>query len=62
VLDALETDDNERALDRILEAIANASLEERERLRELALAVFHDLGQEDPLTVAYRRRLATVLY
>jgi len=26
------------------------------------LAVFHDLGQEDPLTVAYRRRLATALY
>jgi putative thioredoxin len=62
LLEALETEDNERALDRILDAIADASLEERERLRELALAVFHDLGQEDPLTVAYRRRLATVLY
>jgi thioredoxin-like negative regulator of GroEL len=62
VLEALETDDHERALDRIIEAIADASLEERERLRELALAVFHDLGQEDPLTVAYRRRLATALY
>jgi len=62
VLEALEAEDNERALDRILEAIADASSEERERLRELALAVFHDLGQEDPLTVAYRRSLATALY
>jgi thioredoxin-like negative regulator of GroEL len=42
--------------------IVHASPEEREQLRELALAVFHDLGQEDPLTVAYRRRLATALY
>ncbi len=34
----------------------------KERLRELALAVFHDLGHDDPVTVAYRRRLATALY
>ena len=26
------------------------------------LAVFHDLGHDDPVTVAYRRRLATALY
>jgi putative thioredoxin len=62
VLEALEVDDNARALDRILEAIADASLEERERLRELALAVFHDLGPDDPLTVSYRRRLASLIY
>ena len=52
----------ERALDLVLDAIADASPERREWLRELALAVFHDLGQEDPVTVAYRRRLATALY
>jgi thioredoxin-like negative regulator of GroEL len=34
----------------------------RERLRELAVAIFEELGQEDPVTVAYRRRLASVLY
>jgi putative thioredoxin len=62
VLEALEADDTERALELILEAIADAAPEEREQLRELALAVFHDLGQEDPLTVSYRRRLATALY
>ena len=62
MLEALEADDSERALELILDAIADASAQDRERLRELALAVFHDLGQEDPLTVTYRRRLATAIY
>jgi putative thioredoxin len=62
VLQALETEDHERALDLILDAIADSSPEGRERLRELAVAVFDDLGHEDPVTVAYRRRLATALY
>jgi putative thioredoxin len=62
VLHALEAGDSERALELILDMIAEASAEERERLRELALAVFHDLGQEDPVTTTYRRRLATALY
>jgi thioredoxin-like negative regulator of GroEL len=62
VLSALEANDAERALDLVLEEIADASPERRERLREVALAVFHDLGQDDPVTVAYRRRLATALY
>jgi putative thioredoxin len=62
VLEALEAGDSERALELILDAIAEASAQERERLRELALAVFHDLGQDDPLTVTYRRRLATAIY
>jgi putative thioredoxin len=62
VLAALEADEADKALDLILEEIAEASPERREWLRELALAVFHDLGQDDPVTVAYRRRLATALY
>jgi putative thioredoxin len=52
----------ERALDLVLEEIPSADAEHRDRLRELALAIFHDLGQDDPVTVAYRRRLATALY
>jgi thioredoxin-like negative regulator of GroEL len=52
----------ETALELILDEIADAPPEGRERLREIALAVFHDLGQEDPVTVTYRRRLATALY
>ena len=59
---ALEEDDHERALDLLLSDIPDASPGRRERLRQIALAVFEDLGQEDPLTITYRRRLATALY
>jgi thioredoxin len=62
VLAALEHDDYERALELILEAIPDAPREDRSRLRELAVAIFDDLGHEDPRTVTYRRRLATALY
>jgi thioredoxin-like negative regulator of GroEL len=30
--------------------------------RELAVAIFEHLGHEDPVAVAYRRRLAAALY
>jgi putative thioredoxin len=59
---ALERNDPEKALDLVLGEIADSSPERREWLRELALAVFHDLGHDDPVTVAYRRRLASALY
>jgi putative thioredoxin len=59
---ALEGNDPEKALDLVLGEIADSSPERREWLRELALAVFHDLGHDDPLTVTYRRRLASALY
>ena len=62
VLAALEARDEERALDLVLEAIPEAPPERRERLRELAVAVFDDLGHDDPVTVSYRRKLATALY
>ena len=62
VLGALEADDPEGALDLLLAEIPEASRERREWLRELALAIFHDLGHDDPVTIAYRRRLATALY
>ena len=59
---ALEAGDHEHALELILDAIPGAEPDERERLRELAVAVFDRLGQDDPVSVAYRRRLATALY
>jgi thioredoxin len=62
VLGALEANDAERALDLVLAEIAGATPERRDWLRDLALAVFHDLGHDDPVTTAYRRRLATALY
>jgi len=62
VLAALEAGDEERALELILEAIPESSPDGRERLRELAVAVFDHLGQDDPVSTSYRRRLATALY
>jgi thioredoxin-like negative regulator of GroEL len=31
-------------------------------MRRLMVALFRDLGQDDPVTVRYRRRLASSLY
>jgi len=62
VLAALEEDDRERALELILDEVSGSSAERREELRALAVAVFDDLGHDDPLTVVYRRRLAAALY
>jgi thioredoxin len=62
VLAALEDEQPARALDLILDEVGVAPWERRERLREVALAIFESLGAEDPVTVSYRRRLATALY
>jgi putative thioredoxin len=62
VLDALEAEEYERALSLLLEEIEGADDERRNRLRELMVAVFAELGQEHPLSTSYRRRLATALY
>ena len=44
VLSALEASELEHALDLVIDEIADSSPERREWLRELAVAVFHDLG------------------
>jgi putative thioredoxin len=62
VVNALEEGDEQRALELVLAAIPDADRERRERLREVALAVFEKLGAESPLTTWYRRKLATALY
>jgi thioredoxin len=62
VVAALDDGDAERALELILEAIPDAPRETRERLRDVAVAIFDDLGHDHPVTVPYRRRLATALY
>lgn len=59
---ALESAEYEQALEVLLAAIPSAAEDERERLREVAVAVFDRLGHDDPVTVAYRRRLASALY
>ncbi len=62
ILQALEAGQHETALGLILEAIRNAPPPEREQLRDLAVAIFDQLGRDDAVTVAYRRRLAAALY
>jgi thioredoxin len=59
-VEALEQDEHERALD--LEAISRAEGESRERLINLTVGLFGDLGHEHPLTMRYERQLAATLY
>jgi putative thioredoxin len=62
VLEALEHGDDDAALAALLEQVEGAGIDERERLRDLMVRLFADLGQEHPLTLRYRRRLAAALY
>ena len=62
VRQALEHGDQERAFELLLEAIAAAEGDERERLITLTVGLFGELGHEHPLTMRYRRRLAASLY
>ena len=62
VVAALDAGDVGRALELIVDAVPDATPEERERLREVAVALFDRLGQDDPVASSFRRRLATALY
>ena len=62
VVAALDAEDVEGALGLILDAVPAATPEERDRLREVAVALFERLGQDDPIVSTFRRRLATALY
>jgi putative thioredoxin len=62
VVEALDAGDVERALELLVGAVPTAPSDEKERLRDLAVALFERLGQDDPLVAGFRRRLATALY
>lgn len=62
VVAALDAGDVEGALRLVVESVPAASASERDRLREVAVALFDDLGPDDPLVTSYRRRLAAALY
>jgi putative thioredoxin len=62
VVAALDRDDVDAALDWIVEAVPGATGDHRERLRDVAVALFEQLGHEHPVAVGYRRRLASALY
>ena len=62
VVAALDADDVEAALSLLVDAVPRAEPSDRDRLREVAVALFEQLGQDDPIVSGYRRRLATALY
>ena len=61
-LDALAQGETERGLELLLQALQDAGDDLRERIRQLMVGVFTELGQDDPLASKYRRRLASALY
>jgi putative thioredoxin len=61
-LEALSQGETERGLELLLAALQDAGGELRDRIRQVMVGVFAELGQDDPLAVAYRRRLAAALY
>jgi thioredoxin len=62
VLGPLAEGDYERALEWLLGEAIDADGDRRERIREVMVALFGELGHEHPVTVRYRRRLASALY
>ena len=63
VASALRADDYARAFELLLARVANgAPDEQREEVRRVMVELFGELGHDHPLTVQYRRRLATALY
>jgi putative thioredoxin len=61
-LAALAEGETERGLELLLQALQDAGADLRERIRQLMVGVFAELGQDDPLASRYRRRLASALY
>lgn len=52
----------QEALEVFLAAVQNGTDEEKQHAREAMLKVFAVLGEDDPLTTEYRRKLATALF
>jgi thioredoxin len=59
---ALEAGDHELALDLLLEEVQSGDEAARQRLGRYMIALFGDLGADHPLSIRYRRRLASALY
>ncbi len=62
ILGPLAEGDYERALEWLLAQAAEADQPTRDRIREVMVAIFGELGQDHPVAASYRRRLATTLY
>jgi thioredoxin len=59
---ALERGDHESALELLLAVREEPDPERRDELRRLMVAIFDELGADDPLSVRFRRQLAAALY
>ena len=62
ILGPLAEGDYERALEWLLAEVGEAEPERRDRIREVMVAIFRELGAEHPVSAHYRRRLAAALY
>jgi thioredoxin len=62
ILGPIAEGDYERALEWLLGQLDGADSDRRERVRQVMIALFGELGHEHPVTTHYRRRLATALY
>ena len=62
VLESLEREDHEGALDRLLAKLHGADGNRRDLVRRSMIGLFEELGQHSDLSSRYRRRLATALY
>jgi thioredoxin len=62
IMGPLAEGDYERALEWLLGEAQSANAERRDRVRKVMLALFEELGQHDPLSERYRKRLAMALY
>ena len=61
-LAAIEAGDVEGGLQLLLDAIRASHGEDRDRLRQVMVGVFGDLGQNHPLALRFRRELASAIY
>ena len=62
ILGPLAEHDYERVLEWLLAELEHADPERRERIRAIMVALFGELGPDDPVATSYRRRLAATLY
>jgi putative thioredoxin len=62
VVAALEAGDHERALALLLDQVRAVDGDGRDEIRRFMVSLFEELGQEHPLSVSFRRQLATALY
>jgi thioredoxin-like negative regulator of GroEL len=58
---ALEAGDHEQALELLLESVRAGDDPVRQRLGRYMIALFGDLGADNPVSLRYRRQLASTL-